>query len=120
MLPSTPFDRWTGNAERPARVFSTGAEDFELYEEEDAFVLSIEMPGFEREDVHVSWDDGRLHVAAEHEDESRGRRRTYRRTFRMPKDVADEEIAARYRNDILEITLPIREADARGREIEIR
>ncbi|MDZ7702146.1 MAG: Hsp20/alpha crystallin family protein [Halobacteriales archaeon] len=55
----------------------------------------------------LSWDDGLLNIAAEHEDDARGRRKTYHRRFRFPKNVDDEEIAASYRNGVLEVTLPV-------------
>lgn len=95
--------------------------DFELYEEDEAFVLTIEMPGFETEDISVSWDDGVLNIAGEHEDETRGHVRTYHRRFRFPKEVDEEEIVAEYNNGVLEIYLPIpQEARVSGREIEVR
>jgi len=40
----------------PSRVFGQSSDDYELYEENDEFVLSIELPGFEREDISLSWD----------------------------------------------------------------
>jgi HSP20 family protein len=104
----------------PSQFFETGRDDYELYEEDDEFVLSVEMPGFDPEDIDVTWDDSVLNVAAERSDESRNRRRTYHRRFRFPKTVADEDISAQYRNGILEIRLPVLEgAAAQGTEIEI-
>lgn len=119
MLPTRSSDRWTRGLDTPSRLFGTGADDFELYEEDDQFVLTIEMPGFEREDLQVNWDRGRLFVSAEHDDEDRRRHRTYSRTFRMPKEIEPDEIDARYRNGILEIRLPILGAQTRGREIDV-
>jgi len=95
-------------------------DDYELYEEDDEFVLSVEMPGFDPEEIAVTWDDGVLNIAGEHTDDERNRRRTYHRRFRFPKTVADEDISAQYRNGILEVRLPVTEgATARGTEIEI-
>lgn len=67
----------------------------------------------------VSWYDGRLNVAAEHEDDRVGRRKTYHRTFRFPKEVDDDAISARYENGVLEIALPVDTAATRGTTIEI-
>ena len=119
-LPTGPATSWTQSLETPSRLFGTGSDDYELYED-GAFVLTVEMPGFERDEIDLSWNDGRLHVAAEHVDESRNRQRTYHRTFRFPKNVDDESIEATYRNGVLEITLPIvAGAVARGRSIEVK
>jgi HSP20 family protein len=104
----------------PSRLFETGSTDYELYEEDDEFVLSVELPGFDPEEITASWDDGVLNIAAEHSDEQRGERRTYHRRFRFPKSVADEDIAAEYTNGILEVHLPVRETAVTGREIEIQ
>ena len=119
-LRPSPSSSWMSGLDFPNQLFEMGEDDYELYEEDDEFVLSVEMPGFDPEEIEVTWDDGVLDVAGEHADESRNRRRTYHRRFRFPKSVADEDISARYRNGILEIRLPVLEgATTRGTEIEI-
>ncbi|WEL22041.1 Molecular chaperone (HSP20 family) [Halorhabdus sp. BNX81] len=105
----------------PSRLFETGSSDYELYEEDDEFVLSVELPGFDPEEITVTWDDGVLNIAAEQEDESRNQRRTYHRRFRFPKTIDDEAIAADYDNGILEVRLPVMAgATTRGKEIEVQ
>ncbi|MFW5965402.1 MAG: Hsp20/alpha crystallin family protein [Halodesulfurarchaeum sp.] len=101
-------------------MFGTGSDDYELFEEDGEFVLSIEMPGFDVEDIKVGWDDGRLSVAASREDRGGEQQRTYRRTFRMPKRIAEDEIRARYKNGVLDVYLPtVEEPEVRGTEIPI-
>ena len=76
--------------------------------------------GFRRS-IDVSWDEGVLNIAAEHEDDQRGERKTYHRRFRFPKNVEDDEIEARYNNGILEVRLPVvTGATTRSKEIEIQ
>jgi HSP20 family protein len=109
-----------GNLDFPSRLFETGSDDYELYEADDEFVLSVEMPGFDPADIDVTWNEGVLNVAAEHEDETRGHRRTYHRRFRFPKTVDDDEISASYDNGILEVRLPVETgATVTGTRIEI-
>nr|WP_324662536.1 Hsp20/alpha crystallin family protein [Haloarcula sp. CK38] len=104
----------------PGQFFETGRDDYELYEEDGEFVLRVELPGFDVEDIDLTWDDGMLNIAAETEDEQRNQRRTYHRRFRFPKRVDDEGIGARYRNGILEVRLPVTQgATTRGTPIEI-
>jgi len=99
----------------PGQLFETGADDFELYEEDGEFVLNAEVPAFDVCDIDVTWDDGTVNIAAETEDEQRNLRRTYHRRFRFPKRVDDEEIGAGVRNGILEVRLPVtKSATARG------
>ena len=105
----------------PSRLFETSRNDYELYEEDDEFVLSVEMPGFDPEEIDVSWDDGVLNIAGEHEDDRRGERRTYHRRFRFPKTVDDDGIEAQYTNGILEVRLPVQSgSQVSGKEIEIQ
>lgn len=117
-LPSTPATSWMQGLDLPSQLFETGREDYELYEEDDEFVLSVEMPGFDPSDISVTWHDGVLNVAAAHEDEKRTRKQTYHRQFRFPKTI--EDISAVYRNGVLEVRLPVLDqATAHGTEIPI-
>ena len=119
-LPRTAPSSWLGGLDSPSRLLETGGTDYELYEEDDKFVLSVELPGFDPEEITASWSDGVLNIAAEHEDDSRGHRRTYHRRFRFPKAVDDEALSAEYANGILEVRLPVTVgADVTGTEIEI-
>jgi HSP20 family protein len=119
-LPTSPANTWFGSTDFPSRLFQSGSDDYELYEEDDEFVLSVEMPGFDTEEIEITWDDGVLNVAAEHEDERRNRRKTYHRRFRFPKRIDDDEIAARYENGVLDVYLPVEtSATVAGTRIEI-
>ncbi|MFB6147014.1 MAG: Hsp20/alpha crystallin family protein [Halobacteriaceae archaeon] len=119
-LPRSPANSWLQNLDLPSQLLETSGNDYELYEDDGEFVLSVEMPGFDPAEITVSWNEGVLNVAAEHEDEAREQRRTYHRRFRFPKDVDDDAIAASYNNGILEVRLPIETgATVSGREIEI-
>ena len=120
-LPQSTGNSWFGGLDRPSQWFGTGSREYDLYEEDDEFVLSVELPGYEREDITVAWDDGVLNVAAEHENEDWGKRRTYHRRFRFPRSIVEEDISAHYRNGILEVHLPVEhEAILSGQEIEVQ
>jgi len=119
-LPTDPASSWLSRARTPSRLFGTGSDEYELYEENGEFVLSVEMPGFEPDDIEVGWYDGRLTVAAEREDERRNETRTYRRSFRMPKKIDDDNIGARYQNGILDVYLPsVEDTTTKGKSIPI-
>ena len=119
--PMTP-SLWRQRSDLPSRLFGEGfgADDYELYEEDGEFVLAIDLPGFDREEITVTWDDGLLNVGAEHVDDERNRTKTYHRRFRFPKEVEDEAISAEYVNGVLEVHLPIDESlGLSGQEIPI-
>ena len=119
-LPTSPANSWMQSFDLPSRLFETGRNDYELYEEDGEFVLSVEMPGFDPAEIDVSWNDAVLNIAAEHEDAQRGQRKTYHRRVRFPKTVDDDDITASYTNGILEVRLPVQtDATVTGKQIEI-
>ena len=114
----------TGNAES----YRPSAPAADLYETEDAYVAEMELPGFERENINVTLEQGVLTVSgnrsAERE-ESEGEyhlreRRTgrFQRSFRMPESVNVEDVQAHFSNGILEVRMP-KAAEARSRKIEV-
>ncbi|GAB3665126.1 Hsp20/alpha crystallin family protein [Halopiger thermotolerans] len=120
MVRASAPSTWMQGLEMPSRLFGdAGGNDYELYEEDDEFVLTIDMPGFETDEIELAWDDGVLNVAAEHVDDDRGRKKTYHRRFRFPKTVDDESISAEYTNGVLEVRLPTADATTRGKEIPL-
>jgi HSP20 family protein len=51
-LPTNPVSSWTQSTDLPSRLFSGfGSDDYELFEEDGEFVLTVEMPGFEPEEI---------------------------------------------------------------------
>ena len=120
-LPQRTPSSWIQDVEFPRRLFGRGDDDYELYEEDDEFVLTVELPGYDTDDISVTWADGVLNIGAERTDESRGQRKTYHRQFRFPKHVDDEAITAEYTNGVLELSLPVEDgATASGQEIAIQ
>ena len=114
-----PANAWTQSIDLPSRLFESGSNDYELYEEDGEFVLSVELPGFDAEEITVSWEAGVLNVAGEHEDDRRGTRRTYHRRLRFPQTAADDGTAAASRDGLLTVPPPrAAEAAAPGRETE--
>lgn len=120
VFPRPASSSWVQGIDFPSQLFETGRNDFELYEEDDEFVLSVEMPGFETDEITVAWDDGVLNIAAERQEGGREQRKTYHRRFRFPKRIDDEEITAEYTNGVLEVRLPTETgAQVSGTEIEV-
>ncbi len=72
----------------------------------------VDLPGFERDDLVVRFEDGVLSIQGEStvaEETSDGARRHGRRVAErvtVPEPVVDDDITATYHNGVLEITLP--------------
>ncbi|MDY6765231.1 MAG: Hsp20/alpha crystallin family protein [Halobacteria archaeon] len=120
MVLPRPVTSWMQDLGVPSQILPEGWSDFDLFEEEDEFVLTIEMPGFDLKDINLNYYEGRLHVSAEHVDEERGRKKTFHRTLRLPKEIDEDKIEATYRNGVLEVTLPIEGEVVRGTSIPIK
>lgn len=98
----------------------------DLYETEDAYVVESELPGFSREDIRVSLEDGTLSISGRREEPGEGkdyRRREraagrFERRFRLPRSVKAEDVEARMENGILLVRVPKAE-EARSRKIEV-
>lgn len=117
-----PLSRWSGDSE-------SGAMSVDLVDRNGEFVATVDVPGFDREDVEVSVTDHSLRIAAEREtvhdeDEERFLRHERRhasthRSIRLPETVDTDGVTAKMRNGVLTVTLPKMEAtNARTIDIE--
>ena len=113
-------NRFFGNGElMPAE---NRAMKTDVIEEDKDYKLKADLPGFKKEDLHVEMNDGVLTISAEHEDKKdeknaegkyiRRERRTssYRRSFRVDKNLKPEDISAKYEDGVLTLTIPKKEA----------
>ena len=83
----------------------------------DKFVLEAELPGFDKEDIHLDLKDGILTIAAEHKENAdqkddkgnyiRPERRygSFSRSFDVT-GIDENGITAAYKNGVLELSLP--------------
>lgn len=95
-----------------------------MEEGDGEYVLVMDLPGFDREEIDLTADDGELSVHAVRDmEEGSDTHRTMRswrvaRTIPVPGRVAREEITATYHNGVLEVRLPIEDGED-GHHIEI-
>jgi HSP20 family protein len=105
---------WEGWADRPALPDGNVGINLSLDTDDEGYVVLADMPGFEKEEIDLRFDDGVLSVEASHErreDDATTARRHARHVHERLHvgDVIDEEISATYRNGVLEVRLPTRE-----------
>lgn len=101
----------------------------DVIESKDSYKVNAELPGFKKDDIHVSINAGVLSINAEnkssHEEKEDGRvvrqeRRygQYIRSVQLGNDVDDSNIDAQYKDGILTLVLPKKE-EARPKKIEV-
>lgn len=101
----------------------------DLVESDDEFVVTADLPGFERDEVEIQVTDHTLRIEAEHEEVTEESEEEYlrrerrhesmRRSIRLPDEVDKEGVSARMKNGVLTVTLPRLEAEeARSIDIE--
>ena len=97
---------------------------------DDEIVVTADLPGFDRDDIEVRVDGGRLVVAAERDteretDDHRYLRRERRhesvaRTIDLPEHARAGDADAAYRNGVLTVTIPLVVTNEAGRRIDVR
>jgi HSP20 family protein len=128
--PRVPFpdlSEWFEQPWAPLLPFTTGrAFRVEDYVQEGNYVLRAELPGLDpAKDVEVSVEDGTLTIHAERREEheephhSEFRYGSFSRSVTLPRGADTEHITAGYDKGILQVSVPVPEAKAGGRRIEI-
>ena len=101
----------------------------DIYENKDQIVIEAELPGMNREDFDLSFENNIITLRGERrfekKDESDNYHRVERsygsftRSFTLPPTVSGDGISAEYRNGVLRVALPKRE-EVKARRIEIQ
>lgn len=104
----------------------------EITENDDALIVTAEVPGISAKDVDISIDDGMLTLSGEKKEEKEEgkegskfhmwerRYGSFRRSFALPQAVDADRISAKTTDGILTVTVPkTKKAKAQGRKIPI-
>ena len=112
------------------RSIQTEGHFGDIKENENDYVMEVEMPGMDKKDIHVDLKDGYLNISVnKNEKEDGGKKENYihrERSFSCSRsyyvgDIRKEDIKAKYENGILNVVIPkeVREkADNHRIEIE--
>ena len=101
---STPFFK------NDAKVMRT-----DVREEDGNYLMEIDVPGFKKEEISVSLEDGYLKVVAKKEETNESQEKNYIRRERhfgscarsfYVGDLAEDEIVAKFEDGILHLTFP--------------
>ena len=108
---------------------STWTPAVDIAEQENEYLVKLELPGINKDDVKITVESNVLTVRGEKkqdqevkEDNYHRVERTYgsfQRSFRLPNTVRAERIDASYKDGILTISLPKAE-EAKPKQIEVK
>lgn len=92
----------------------------DIKEKKDEYMLTIDLPGYDKKDIKVSIDDGYLNINAktnsDKENKEEGkfvRKERYfgecSRSFYIGENIKEEDIKASFKNGILKLEIPKKE-----------
>ncbi len=100
----------------------------DIYETENELVLKADLPEVELKDIDVRVENQTLTISGERKFEKEGSTKgfhrieraygNFQRSFSVPSTFDTEKISAEYRNGVLSVTLPKKEA-AKPRQVKI-
>lgn len=101
----------------------------DLQESESHYLVSLDLPGIPKENIHVEFDKNQLTVTAERKEEKKEEDQThhliertfgtYKRVFTLPKDVDPEKIEASCKDGVLQLAIAKAEK-SKPRKIQIQ
>jgi HSP20 family protein len=136
-----PFEEIERMVERMSEEFegmqpgklAEGTVLVDVEERDDAFVVTADLPGFDREEIDVTLREDTLELSASHEETEetgtetaageyvrRERRRSdVSRSVYLPEPVDREGTTATYENGVLTVTLPRAATEDTGTDIPV-
>jgi HSP20 family protein len=105
------------------------APALDISERKDAYLVTVELPGVEAEDLEITMEDGLLTIQGERQFTSESseqqfhrierRYGAFRRSITLPAQVQAEQIEASFDNGVLQIVVPKAE-EAKPKRIQVR
>lgn len=120
-----PFDKEVEKIFEGFNKTETFAPACEIIEDEKMYLISLDIPGLNEQEIDLEVKENGLIVsgerkAKEREKVTRSERRygAFKRVFSLPQNVNSDLIQAKYENGVLEIILP-KEEKAQTKKIAI-
>lgn len=122
------FDTNYGNRSREEVALNAWTPAVDIYEDDNEFLLKLELPEMSKEDIRVSLNENVLAISGERRFENEEKRDNYHRversygqfyrSFTLPPNVNVEDINAEYKDGVLRLSLPKRE-EAKPKQISV-
>jgi len=86
-------------------------------ETKDSYVLTVELPGYKKENLDVTVDNGKLTICAKRE--STKVKASYKQCYSLPKDADLLKVTADLKDGLLTVTIDKNE-EQKPRQIEVK
>ena len=123
------FDSFSRGVDEPTLPNGNWMPAVDVAEEDNKYVVKIELPGVNKDDVKITLESSILTIRGEKKAEKETKEKNYHRmersygsflrSFTLPTTVKNDKIDAEYRDGILSITLPKAE-EAKPKHIEVK
>lgn len=121
-------DVFSGPGEDKEMSPSSWAPSVDIYETENALVLTAEVPGIEEKDIEIKIEDNTLSLRGERKFQKETKEENYHRiertygsffrAFTLPHSVDADNIRAEHENGVLKVTMPKRR-EIKPRKVKI-
>lgn len=126
--PFGEFDRFFDDFAPSAFTKMSGDMAVDLYEDADAIIAEMSLPGADPEKVDVTVEGQYLRIVGTREEEKENktkqfyskeiRRGSFERAIRLPEPVDDSRVTAEYENGVLKVNMP-KLGDARKDKVKV-
>lgn len=109
-------EAFTARGEEKELISGNWSPSVDIYESENALVLSAEIPGLDEKDVEIKVENNTLSISGERKFEKETKEENYhrieraygsfQRSFTLPNYIDQDKIKAEHENGILKITMP--------------
>jgi HSP20 family protein len=111
-------ETFSGRGEKKDLVSGTWSPSVDIYETENALVLTAEVPGMKEDEIEIKIEDNTLILQGERKFEKETKEENYHRiersygsfyrSFTLPNSIDQDKIQAVHEDGVLKITMPKR------------
>jgi HSP20 family protein len=123
------FDASFGKRAEQSAPIGSWTPAVDIYEDENSFLVKVELPEIERKDVKVSLHENTLSISGERRIENEDKREGYHRversygqfyrSFTLPPNTNQDAIAAEFKDGVLRLAIPKKE-EAKPKQIDVQ
>ncbi|MCC5913379.1 MAG: Hsp20/alpha crystallin family protein [Balneolaceae bacterium] len=107
---------YSWSKENGGKAISTWNPSTDITEDDNEYIIKLDIPGMEKKDISVNFHDGRVTITGERKLEEKEEKKdfirrerfygSFYRSFTLPEKVKEEKIEASFKEGVLKLSLP--------------